>query len=119
MWWLSATRSFAAMSVCFAVIGVNTAIAFFASAFYSIADPARKHQRAAINESTIGLGNFGGSMGFGLLAGAFGLTMPFRWTPVLVVFGLAGQIALLRWSAARARKGSLSQMPVDNTGNVS
>lgn len=100
LWWLSRTESFTAMSVCFAAIGVNTGMVFFASAFYSLADPARKHQRAAINESTIGFGNFAGSIGFGLLAGAFGSTMPFRWAPAILATGLVFQFGLLRWSAA-------------------
>jgi len=100
-WLLGTTTSFVLMLVCFAVVGVNAGVAFFASVFYSLADPARKHRRAAINEGMIGAGNFAGMMGFGLVAGAYGVALPFRWMPLVIVAGLGAQLLLLRSSSRR------------------
>ena len=100
-WLLGTTTSFVPMLVCFAVVGVNAGVVFFASVFYSLADPVRKHQRAAINEGTIGVGNFAGMMGFGLVAGAYGVALPFRWMPLVIVAGLGAQLLLLRSSGRK------------------
>ena len=95
-WLLGVTHSYVLMLACFALIGLSSGVVFFASAFYSLADPAKKHRRAAINESTVGIGNFSGAMGCGLLAGAYGVTTPFRWMPVVLIAGLCVQFYLLR-----------------------
>ena len=93
------------MLLCFAMVGVNGGVCFFAAVYYSLALPARKHQRAAINETMVGGGSFMGSLGFGLLAGWFGLSMPFRWTPLLVVAGIGLQLLLLRYGMRREGDG--------------
>lgn len=104
-WLLGTTRSYVLMLACFGVIGLNSGVVFFASVFYSLADPSKKHRRAAINESTVGMGNFAGAMGCGLLAGAYGVTAPFRWMPVVLVAGLCAQFWLLR-RGIRPRAGT-------------
>jgi len=103
MWRLGITRSFAVMVLCCFFVGVNSGVGFFAAVFYSLSNPARKHQRAAINESMVGGGSFLGSMGFGILAGWYGVTMPFRWCPVIVALGIIIQWGLLRYSIQRNR----------------
>jgi MFS family permease len=102
-WVLGNTRSFLVMLLCCALAGLNGGVCFFASVFYSLADPMRKHQRAAINEAMVGVGGFIGSMGFGMLAGPFGVTMPFRWTPILILFSVVVQILLFRYGLRRNR----------------
>jgi MFS family permease len=103
-WVLGSTHSFVVMLFCCALAGLNGGVCFFASVFYSLADPMRKHQRAAINEAMVGAGGFIGSMGFGMVAGSFGVTMPFRWTPVLILFSVVVQVLLFRYGL-RKRQG--------------
>jgi predicted MFS family arabinose efflux permease len=97
------TQSFLVMVLCCTFIGMNCGVAFFAAVSYSLADPARKHARCAINETMVGAGSFAGSTVFGLLAGWYGTTMPFRWGPVILLIGIAVQWAVLHVSLRRAR----------------
>jgi len=100
-WTLAGTKSLAVMLACFVVVGVNNGLAFFAAVYYSLADPARKHRRAAVNEAAVGVGAFSGSAAFGLLAGRYGLGVPFRYAPLLVVAAVGVQLLLLRHGAQR------------------
>ena len=93
---LGITESLGIMLVCFVLVGVNFGISFFIAMSYSLADPVHKHRRAATSEGILGAGCFAGSIGFGYLAGHFGIPMPFLYTPVLVAVGLALQLWLLR-----------------------
>jgi len=93
------------MAACFMVIGANLGAAFFSSSFYGMADPARKHGRAAINEGIVGLGGFSGSMGFAWLAERYGIAAPFHWAPLLV-----GVLLLVQWLLIR--RGQHRLLPV-------
>ena len=97
---LANTDNFGVMALCYLIIGLNTGICFVGSVHFSLANPAHKHRRAAIHESTVGTGLFVGSLTAGILARAFGLTWPFRYAPVLVLAGLAIELALLHRRAA-------------------
>ena len=103
-WVLGTTTSLAVMLLACLAVGAVWGGGFFAAVYYSVADPARKHSRAAINEGAVGLGGFVGSLGFGYLAGQYGVSMPFRYTPLFVVVPLILEYALLRYSAARLAK---------------
>jgi len=92
---LGMTQSFALMVLACAVVGMNCGMAFFAAVAYSLSNPARKHQRAAVNEAMVGGGGFLGSMGFGLLAGWYGTAMPFCWSPIVILLAIAAQWGLL------------------------
>lgn len=98
---LGQTRSLAVMAVCFAVVGLNYGLCFFASLYYSLAHAEKRHRRAAINEGALGAGGFAGGIGVGYAAEALGITAAFQWTPVLIVPALLAQIFLLRCSRAR------------------
>jgi hypothetical protein len=93
---LGQAHSIAAMLLCFAVVGVNFGMCFFTSLYYSLADAAHKHRRAAINEGVLGAGGFVGGIGAGYAAGAVGLTLAFQWSPALVVIAIAFQLILLK-----------------------
>ena len=93
---LGETRSLAVMLLCFAVVGANFGLCFFASMFYSLAQASEKHRRAAINEGALGAGGFVGGIGLGHLAASAGLAAAFQWTPAAVVVAIAGQLLLLR-----------------------
>ena len=95
-WVLGHTQSLVVMMGCFIVVGALAGATFFSSVFYCMADPERKHRRAAINEGVVGLGAFAGSLIFGCLAGWYGLAVPFHYTPVLVAAAVVAQILLLR-----------------------
>ena len=103
VWGLGTTQSLAVMVLCCSAIGMNCGVGFFTAVAYSLASPARKHQRAAINEGMVGGGSFIGSMGFGLLAGWFGVTMPFRWGPLFVAAGILIEWGLLRYGIRKNR----------------
>ena len=96
-WVLGNTRSLIVMMLCFAAVGTFAGVSFFAGVYYSMADPAHKHRRAAINESAVGIGAFMGSFVFGQLAGRYGLGFPFRYTPVLIALALLVQALLFRY----------------------
>ena len=100
-WVLGNTRSLIVMMACFVIVGVMAGVTFFSSVFYSMADPDHKHGRAAINEGAVGIGGFAGSLLFGLLAGRYGLAVPFHYTPVFIVAALLLQIILLRHGACK------------------
>ena len=93
---LAHTRSLAVMAVCFAVVGLNFGLCFFASLYYSLAHARERHRRAAVNEGVLGAGGFAGGIGLGCAAGSFGIATAFQWTPVLVVLAIAVQLLLLR-----------------------
>jgi hypothetical protein len=102
-WILSWTRSYIVMALCCTAIGVCGGVSFFYSAFYSLADPRKKHRRAAVNEAIVGTGGFTGAVGFGLLASYYGVAMPFEWTPLIILAGFAIQYALLMYGRHQAR----------------
>ncbi len=101
-WVLGSTRSLAVMGLCFIVVGANLGVAFFSSAYYSLADPAHKHRRLTINEGAVGVGGFVGSSIFGYLVGRYGIAMPFHYTPLLIIGGLMLQWGLLEYGKHRA-----------------
>lgn len=102
---LGVTNSLTIMAVCCLIVGANSAVSFFASLYYSVANPAFRHRRAAIHESMVGIGGFGGSMAFGELASRYGTAWPFKYTPVFVAACLFAQFFLLRRSMKRLRLG--------------
>ena len=95
-WALAETRSLVVMMLAFIIIGIFSGCAFFASVFYSMANPALKHRRAAVNEGLVGVGGFLGSLGFGYLAECYGLAFPFLYTPVFILAAIGLQFILLR-----------------------
>ena len=110
-WTLANTESLVVMLACFAVVGANNGLAFFAAVYYSVADPSRKHRRTAVNEAAVGVGAFSGSIAFGLLAKRYGLAMPFRYAPLLIAAAIAIQFLLLRYGTQRQRRDARSQAP--------
>lgn len=92
---LGQAHSIAAMLLCFMVVGANFGLCFFTSLYYSLADAAQKHRRAAINEGVLGAGGFIGGIGAGYAAGAVGLTLTFQCSPALVFVTIAIQLGLL------------------------
>jgi MFS family permease len=98
-WILGNTRSLLVMMACFVVVGCFASVAFFSSVFYSMADPDHRHRRAAINEGAVGAGTFAGSLVFGYLAGRYGLSVPFHYTPAFIAVALVAQILLLKHGA--------------------
>lgn len=97
MWTLGNTHSLFIMLICFSVIGVNLGAAFFSSVYYGMANPARKHGRAAINEGVVGLGGLVGGIGFAWVANYAGVSFPFHAMPLLVTVIIALEILLLFW----------------------
>ncbi len=93
---LGHTHSLVIMAACFAVIGANLGVAFFSSVYYSMANPLRKHGRAAINEGAVGLGVLVGSFGLALMAGRLGLAAAFQYTPPALLAIILIQYLLLR-----------------------
>ena len=92
-WVLGKTTSLVVMGLCFAVVGATLGLAFFSSVYYSLADPEHKHRRAAVNEGAVGLGGFAGSAIFGYLIGrSQDMSLPFTYTPVLIL-----AVLLLQW----------------------
>ncbi len=81
---LGVSSSLAVISICCLIIGVNGGITFFASLYYSVADPARRHSRSAINESLVGLGGFCAAVGAGEMAERMGSGEPFLYGPLIV-----------------------------------
>ncbi len=98
---LGHTTSLVLMALCFAVVGANFGLCFFASLYYSLANAAQRHGRAAINEGLLGAGGFAGGIGLGYAAEAFGIAASFQWMPVLVLVALGVQL-LLFWGGRNA-----------------
>jgi MFS family permease len=111
--WLGVTESFIWMALCFTAVGVCNGFGFLVAVSYSLADPALKHRRAAINEAMVGLGGFAGAMGFGLFAGWFSVTMPFLWFPVVVAAAIAVEWLLFRHGVRRNRRVGPVLRPFD------
>lgn len=101
-WELGRTRSLLVMIGCFILVGLNCGATFFAAVYYSLADPAHKHRRAAINEGAVGVGGFLGSLLFGLMADRYGTVTPFHYTPILMAVALFVQYMLLKRSHSRS-----------------
>ncbi len=95
-WILGTTHSLVVMAVCFIITGATMGIAFFSSAYYSLANPEHKHRRASMNEAFVGLGGFAGSLLFGYMVGWYGMALPFHITPILVGGAIVLQWMLLR-----------------------
>ena len=103
-WLMASTQSILLMAACFIILGLNGGLAFCSAAFYGMMDRRKKHQRAAVNEGAVGTGSFVGSMGFGLLAGWLGVTVAFRWAPLLLLVAFPIQWALLAYGHRKARR---------------
>lgn len=99
---LGVSSSLAVISVCCLLIGFNGGITFFASLYYSVADPARRHGRAAIHESLVGIGGFCVAIVVGELGERFGVEQPFIYAPGVIVAAIAVQ-GLLYWRSAMRR----------------
>jgi hypothetical protein len=93
---LGHTRSLAVMILCFAVVGANYGLCFFASLYYSLASAEAGHRRAAINEGALGAGGFAGGIGLGQAAQVIGISTAFQWTPLIVLPAVAVQFAVMR-----------------------
>ena len=93
---LGHTRSLAVMILCFAVVGANFGVCFFASLYYSLAHAGAGHRRAAVNEGVLGAGGFVGGIGLGYAAQHAGITVAFQWTPLIVLLAIAVQFLMLR-----------------------
>jgi len=98
---LGVSSSLTVISICCLLIGFNGGITFFASLYYSVADPARRHGRAAIHESLVGVGGFCAAIAAGELAERFGSGIPFVYAPMLVVGAVL--IQLMMYSRRRSR----------------
>ena len=105
-WVLGTTRSLVVMILAFIVVGALTGVTFFSSVFYSMADPALKHRRAAINEFVVGAGGVVGSFSVGYLAKLYGMTIPLQFTLLFVVAAVALQFLMIRIGARRLRDSS-------------
>ncbi len=93
---LGHTRSLIVMVFCFAVVGANFGVCFFASLYYSLASVKAGHRRAAVNEGVLGAGGFAGGIGLGYAAQHAGITVSFQWTPLIVLLAIVGQFLMLR-----------------------
>ncbi len=93
---LSHSRSLVVMVLCFAVVGVDYGVCFFASLYYSLAEAQAGHRRAAINEGVLGAGGFAGGIGLGYAAEHAGIALAFQWTPLIVLPAIVLQFLLLR-----------------------
>lgn len=96
LWSLGHTHSFVLMALCFAILGVNCGLCFFAATYYCTANPEKKYRRLTINEGFVGLGGFLAPPAFGYLAEAYGVPASFQCAPVLVLLLVAAQALLLR-----------------------
>ncbi len=103
---LGQTTSLVVMTACFAVIGANHALAFFSSAYYSLAIPEQKHRRASMNEAAVGFGGFTGAIVFGYIAGKYAFSIPFQAGPLIVLAFVVLQFALLQFGKRQARRRS-------------
>ena len=101
---LGHTCSLIVMTLCFIIVGANHGVAFFSSAYYSLANPALKHRRASINEGAVGLGGFAGSMVFAYLVATYAFSLPFHYTPVFVAVAIGLQLCLLRYGRLRVER---------------
>lgn len=99
---LGRTHSLIVMCLSCAMVGAFLGLAFFSATYYSIANTAKKHGRASINEASVGFGGFLGSLVCGVLAEQYGIAMPFLYMPAIIAVGVAVQWALLRHSTMRA-----------------
>lgn len=93
---LGRTHSLVVMCLCCAAVGAFLGLAFFSATYYSLANPVRKHGRAAINEASVGFGGFLGSIAFGYAAQRFGIAVPYLYAPLPVFAGVLAQWYLLR-----------------------
>jgi hypothetical protein len=101
-WVLGITQSLLVMLLCCGAVGVAWGASFFAAVYYSVANPALKHRRAAINEGGVGLGGFLGGLIFSHVAAHYNLLTPFLYTPLFVGAAVLLQYGLLRFSSRRA-----------------
>ncbi len=93
---LSWARSVTVMAACFAVVGFNFGLCFFASIYYSLAHARTRHRNAAVNEGVLGAGGFAGGMAFGHLAEAVGVPAAFQYAPLFAAAAIGLQLLLLR-----------------------
>ncbi len=98
---LSCARSVTVMAACFAVVGFNYGLCFFASIYYSLAHARTRHRNAAINEGVLGAGGFAGGLAFGHLAEAIGVPAAFQYAPLLAAAAIGVQLLLLRTGPRR------------------
>ena len=107
---LAGSRSLLLILICHLVFGANTAFCNLAAQLYSVANPALKHKRSAINQGLISLAGFFVPLGVAQAAVQYGPIMPFRFMPVtmVAVIGVEGLLLVrgmrsyLRHKAAAA-----------------
>ncbi|MBX7255070.1 MAG: hypothetical protein K1Y02_01820 [Candidatus Hydrogenedentes bacterium] len=114
---LGISHSLFVMAICCLIIGANGAVSFFASLYYSVANPAFRHGRTAIHEGMVGVGGFVGSVAFGELASRLGTSWPFVYTPVFVAVCLAGQWLLFRRGMERLHRSQSELGDSDSSRN--
>jgi len=98
---LGETHSFVIMAACFVAVGVNSGVSFFSAVYYCMANPAKKHRRAAINEGAVGIGGFLGSLSFGYMADQYGIAFPFHLTPLFIACAIIAQLLLIRYGTRK------------------
>ena len=96
---LGTTSSLVLMLACFVIVGANSGVSFFAAIYYSLANPEHRRRRVAINEFSIGLGGFVGSICFGSLVAKLGMAMPFYLTPGVVGLAFLVELWLIQYGA--------------------
>ncbi|MCF6285581.1 MAG: MFS transporter [Candidatus Hydrogenedentes bacterium] len=94
-WILGNTNSLVVMGAAFMIIGALSGAAFFSSSYYSVANFARRRQRASVNEFFVGVGSFVGPLAVGYLAMRYGVSTPFLYIPIAIGVGLAVQFYLI------------------------
>lgn len=117
-WLLGNTNSLMVMLAAFAVVGINLGGSFFASTYYSLANPLHKHRRAAINEGAVGIGGIL-TAGFGFVVAAFGFQTAFRAIPAALLVAIVCEMLLVSWGKRRAQKNALKPSSPDKNSSFS
>ncbi len=100
---ISVTRSLVLISLCFAIIGANHGLTFFASTFYSTQNPEFSHRRASINEGLVGFGGVVGSYALGNLVNSYGVSISYKIIIGVVVLVMVAEYITFNFMKKREK----------------
>lgn len=108
IWVLAGSHSLIVILMCHAVMGAFTGFGYMGSQCYSAANPLLKHRRFALNEGLSHSAGFVVPLAFAQLGTWYGMTWPFRITPLLLAAFIVLQLLSLRYARRRLARGVLS-----------
>ncbi len=107
IWMLAGSHSLIVVLICHGVIGAFAGFGYMGSQCYSAANPQLKHRRIALNEGISHSTGFALPLVFAQLGTWYGMTWPFKYTPLFLTAFVGLQFLSLKYARQRLATGAL------------